>query len=73
MANRIRVGQVWKKVGSEETFLVTRLYEEALATFAVLRATAAADDAATLRVKVQRSSGGQTLPGFAVAHEVEDS
>ena len=68
---RIRVGQVWKKAGGEETFLVTRLYNEALATIAVLRPTGDATSA-MLRVKVERSGGGQTLPGFSMAHDPDE-
>ncbi len=67
---KIQVGQVWRKNDSEETFLVTRLYSEALATIAILRPTTAAE-AALLRVKVERTSAGQSLPGFSLAHSLE--
>lgn len=60
---RILLGQVWKNVETNETFLVTKIYNEALATFAVLRKTGSETDA-PLRVKVTRSGDGQTLPGF---------
>ena len=60
---RILLGQVWKKADSSETFLVTKVYNEALATYAVLRKTGSETDA-PLRVKVIRSGEGQTLPGF---------
>jgi hypothetical protein len=63
---RVQVGQVWRKIGSEETFLVTRLYTEALATIAVLRST---DDeqGPPIRVHVERAASGQNLPGYAIA------
>jgi hypothetical protein len=67
---KIQVGQVWRKKDSEETFLVTRLYSEALATIAILRPTGAANSA-LLRVKVERTPAGQTLPGFSIAHSLE--
>lgn len=67
---RIQIGQVWRKVDSEETFLVTRLYNEALATFAVLR-PAGSENASMLKVKIERTSSGQTLPGFSMAQEPE--
>jgi hypothetical protein len=70
--NRIQVGQVWQKLDSRETFLVTRLYTEALSTFAILR-PAGAETAAILRVKIERSGVGQTLPGFSLAHVSEDA
>jgi hypothetical protein len=63
----IRVGQVWRKKDSEETFLVTRLYSEALATIAILRPADAANSA-LLRVKVKQTAAGETLPGFSMAH-----
>jgi hypothetical protein len=67
---QIRIGQVWKKVGSEETFLVTKLYNEALSTIAVLRPTGAATES-MVRVRVERRSDGQTLPGYSMAQEHE--
>jgi hypothetical protein len=68
--SKIQVGQVWRKDNSEETFLVTRLYSEALATIAILRPANSAH-MALLRVKVERTAGGQTLPGFSIAHSLE--
>jgi hypothetical protein len=65
---RIRIGQVWKKLGTEETFLVTKLYNEALSTIAVLRPTGAATES-MLRVRVERRADGQTLPGYTMAQE----
>jgi hypothetical protein len=67
---KIQVGQVWRKEGTEETFLVTRIYSEALATIAILRPTNSAHSA-LLRVKVERTTQGQTLPGFSIAHSLE--
>jgi hypothetical protein len=68
MANlKIQVGQVWRKAETEQNFLVTRLYTEALSTYAVLRPTGS-ENSAILKVKVERTSDGQTLPGFSIAH-----
>jgi hypothetical protein len=66
----IRIGQVWKKIGSAETFLVTKLYNEALSTIAVLRPTGAATES-MIRVRVERRGGAQTLPGYSMAQEDE--
>jgi hypothetical protein len=66
--NKIQIGQVWKKLDSNETFLVTRLYHEALATIAVLR-PAGKETSAILRIKVERNDGSQTLPGFTMAQD----
>ena len=68
--HKIQVGQVWRKDDSEETFLVTRLYSEALATIAILRPTGSANSA-LLRVRVERAAAGQTLTGFSIAHSLE--
>jgi hypothetical protein len=70
-AHRIQVGQVWKQDSSGETFLITKVYNEALATFAVLR-KAGAENEAPLRVRVERNSQGQKLPGFTFAQGGED-
>ncbi|MGB6429306.1 MAG: hypothetical protein WBF06_01880 [Candidatus Acidiferrales bacterium] len=69
-ALRVQVGQVWKKNGTDEDYLVTRLYSEALTTIAVLRRTGAEKEA-LVRVRVERSAKGQTLPGFAVSQAGE--
>ena len=63
---RIQIGQVWKKVGTEETFLVTKLYNEALTTIAVLRPTGSATES-MIRVRVERRGDIQSLPGYAMA------
>ncbi len=67
---RILLGQVWKKVDTGETYLVTKVYNEALATFAVLRKTGAETDA-PLRVKVLRSGETQNLPGFVYTQDAD--
>jgi len=67
----IRIGQVWRKIGTEETFLVTKLYNEALSTIAVLRPTGAATES-MVRVRVERRGGVQTLPGYTVARDNEN-
>jgi hypothetical protein len=72
MAGRkIQVGQVWKKDGSEDTYLVTKLYSEALATFAVLR-KAGAENEPPLRIRVERKGASQGLPGFTFAQESDE-
>ena len=73
MANsvsKIQIGQLWKKNGTAEIYLVTRVYSEALTTMATLRKSGAENEA-QVRVKVERAAGGQTLPGFSPAQEDE--
>jgi hypothetical protein len=67
---RIQIGQVWKKVETGETFLVTKLYSEALTTIAILRPTGAATES-MVRVRVQRQGDSQSLPGYCMAQENE--
>jgi hypothetical protein len=69
-SQRIQIGQVWKKVGSEETFLVTKLYNEALTTIAVLRPTGATTES-FIRVRVERRGDVHGLPGYTMAQENE--
>ena len=68
--SKIQLGQLWKKDGTGETFLVTRVYSEALSTMATLRKSGAENEA-QIRVKVERAPGGQKLPGFSLAQEDE--
>jgi hypothetical protein len=73
MANsvsRIQIGQLWKKEDTGEIYLVTRVYAEALSIMATLRKSGAENEA-QIRVKVERASSGQTLPGFSPAQEDE--
>ncbi len=68
---RVQIGQQWRKNDTGEVYLVTKLYTEALATVAVLR-KAGAETEAMLRVKIERTSGAQNLPGFSLAQSSED-
>ncbi len=63
---KIQIGQLWKKDGTGDVFLVTRVYGEALSTIAVLRKSGAEEEN-LVRVKVERTAKGQTLPGFVPA------
>jgi hypothetical protein len=65
---KIQVGQLWKKNETGDIYLVTRLYSEALNTMVILRKSGAEDEA-QIRVKVDRTKGGQDIPGFAPAQE----
>ena len=65
---KIQVGQIWRKVNTEETFLVTRLYTEVLATIAILRPTGN-ENSAMLKIKIAGTPSGQTIPGFSMAQD----
>jgi len=65
---KIQIGQLWKKLDTGETFLVTRVYTEALSTMVVLRKSGA-EDQNLVRLKIENTSKGQNIPGFAPAME----
>jgi hypothetical protein len=68
--SKIQIGQLWKKDDTSDTYLVTRVYSEALTTMVVLRKSGAENEP-LIRVKVGRTADGQTLPGFSPAQEDE--
>jgi hypothetical protein len=68
--SKIQIGQLWKKDGTDDTYLVTRVYSEALSTMATLRKSGSESEA-FVRVKVERVAGGHTLQGFSPAQEDE--
>jgi hypothetical protein len=67
-ARKIQIGQLWKKKDTGDTFLVTRVYNEALSTFVVLRKSGSEGED-LVRVKADRTPEGQGLPGFVPAVE----
>src|ERR1700685_2527554 len=70
-AKKIQVGQVWKKDGTGDSFLVTKIYNEALTSFAVLRKTGSEDEP-PVRVKVSHTGGSANLPGFTYTQQADD-
>jgi hypothetical protein len=67
-SHKIQVGQIWKNTSTGETYLVTKLYNEALSTIAMLRPTGAATES-YMRVRVERQGERQGLPGFSMAQD----
>jgi hypothetical protein len=66
----IKLGQVWRKDDDGRDYLVTKVYSEVFAQYAVLRpAEVTAPDASTTRVKVAKSAEGASLPGFTFTQE----
>ena len=68
--SKIQIGQLWKKDGTGDIYLVTRLYSEALNTMVILRRSGAEGEA-QIRVRVDRAAGDQKIPGFTPAQEDE--
>jgi len=69
---KIQIGQLWKRLETGETYLVTRVYPEALSTIVVLRKSGA-EDQSQLRIKVERKGGIPSIPGFTPAMDEDDS
>jgi hypothetical protein len=67
---KIQIGQLWKKNDTRDIYLVTRVYNEALSTMVIMRKSGAEGEA-LIRVKVERTPKGQTIPGFTPAQEEE--
>jgi hypothetical protein len=65
----IQLGQVWRKDDTGETYLVTKLYSEVFAQFAMLRRATRASDSDTVRLKVVRTPEGSTLPGYTFTQD----
>ncbi len=61
----IRLGQVWRRDEDGQNYLVTRVFNEVFAQFAVMRpAEISAPDAPTVKVKVAKNDDGCALPGY---------
>ena len=68
----VKVGQVWHRIETSDNWLVTKLYSEVFASYAVLRKVGGSDRDVH-RVKVEKSAKGVTLPGFFFTAETESS
>ena len=68
---KVQVGQVWKKDGTDDSFLITKIYSEALATYAVLRKTGAEGEP-PIRIKVAKNGPAANLPGYTFAQQSDD-
>jgi len=66
----IQLGQLWKLNDTGDTWLVTKIYSEAFASYAMLRKVGGTD-ADVRRIKVNKTAEGVTLPGFSFAQEAE--
>ncbi len=69
----LQLGQVWRHDQSGQNFLVTKLYNEVFAQYAILRrADAQAATTDTTRVKVFKSPEGATLPGYTFTQDTDN-
>jgi hypothetical protein len=70
-SRKIQIGQVWKKDATGESYLITKVYTEALATYAVLRKAGAENERAE-KVKVDHRGPINLLPGFSYSQEADE-
>ena len=66
----IQLGQVWRLIETGDNWLVTKLYSELFASYAVLRKVGGSDQDVR-RVKVEKSAEGVVLRGFVFTPESE--
>ncbi|TAM82780.1 MAG: hypothetical protein EPN47_09015 [Acidobacteria bacterium] len=65
---KIQPGQVWLLEGTEESWLVTKVYSEAFSSYAMLRKVGGGDNDLR-RLKITKSVDGVGLPGFKFSQE----
>jgi hypothetical protein len=66
---KILLGQVWRKDDTNDTYLVTKTYNEVFATYAVLRKVNGEE---VLRIKVEKQGDLSFLRGFTYTQEAQD-
>jgi len=66
----ILLGQVWQLQATGDHWLVTKVYSEMFASYAVLRRVGG-DDTEIRRVKVEKTEAGASLPGFIFSQQAE--
>ena len=66
----ILLGQVWQLQATGDNWLVTKVYSEVFASYAVLRKVGGGDNALR-RVKVERATEGVGLPGFKFTQDAD--
>jgi len=68
----LQLGQLWRNDDNGRIYLVTKLYNEVFSQFAMLRPADASSSAESLRVKVQKTAEGATLPGYTFTQESQE-
>jgi len=68
----IQPGQIWRHDDTGKTYLVTKVYKEALAQYAMLRAADSSTSSESVRVHVKKTTDGATLPGYTFAQDGQE-
>jgi len=66
----ILLGQIWQFQATGDNWLVTKVYSEVFASYAVLRKVGGGDDEVR-RVKVERAPDGVLLHGFIFTQDAD--
>lgn len=66
----ILLGQVWQLQATGDNWLVTKVYSEVLASYAVLRKVGGGDEDIR-RVKIERAAEGVGLPGYIFTQDAD--
>ncbi len=69
-ASTIQSGQVWRMAESGQNWLVTKVYSEVFASYAILRRVGGTE-AEVRRLKIEKTSDGFTLPGFIFTQDAD--
>lgn len=67
---KVQPGQVWVLEGTEENWLVTKVYSEAFTSYAMLRKVGGGESDIR-RLKITKSADGIALSGFKFSQESE--
>jgi len=68
----IQPGQIWRHDQSGKNFLVTKVYKEALAQYAMLRPADSSTPTESLRVHIKKTAEGATLAGYTFAQDGQE-
>ncbi|HVP50511.1 MAG TPA: hypothetical protein VMT05_00245 [Terriglobales bacterium] len=68
----IQPGQIWRHDQSGKTYLVTKVYKEALAQYAMLRPADSSAPTDSVRVHVKKTADGATLAGYTFAQDGQE-
>ena len=66
---KILLGQVWRKDDTNDTYLVTKVYNDVFTTYAMLRKVGGEE---VMRVKVEKEGALSVLRGFTYTQESEN-
>ncbi len=67
---KVATGQMWKDETTGEVFVVTSIYKDVLASFALLRPAHDMSSTQSKRAKIVKHANGEMLAGYKLAEQV---